>query len=106
MYNYILNSIGYKNQWHLHGRDVSGLTKMSSINVENAWSILNGFGKNEVVIGFADDGCNLSSVDDNINKKFTAAAFLQDGKLMTGTASSIKNRMYIPPYRHGTVLAG
>ncbi|HDY3020393.1 TPA: S8 family serine peptidase [Salmonella enterica] len=106
MYNYILNSIGYKNQWHLHGRDVSGLTKMSSINVEKAWNILNGFGKNEVVIGFADDGCNLSSVDDNINKKFTAAAFLQDGKLMTGTASSIKNRMYIPPYRHGTALAG
>lgn len=79
---------------------------MSNVSSEKAWDILDGFGNKDVVIGFADDGCRLGCVDKELSDKFAAAAFLENGKLITGTAERLSDRMFISPFRHGTALAG
>ncbi|XOO23575.1 hypothetical protein ACM3C4_04870 [Edwardsiella ictaluri] len=62
----------YHAQWHLHGGG------FGYCNVKNigAWELLDGYGDDSVVIGFADDGCLLSAVDADYSNKFIAAAFL------------------------------
>ncbi|MDU4840052.1 MAG: S8 family serine peptidase [Leclercia adecarboxylata] len=67
---------------------------------------MNGFGSEEVVIAFADDGCQMDAIAFETDNKFVAAAFLQQGKLIYGDSQKIKTQMFIPGYRHGTALAG
>ncbi|HEY3589428.1 MAG TPA: S8 family serine peptidase [Buttiauxella sp.] len=95
----------YQHQWHLHGCDENGLPNFCSIHAEKAWHVLGHYGDNQVTIGFADDGCLLSAIDSR-DGKFASAAFLENGRLISGETESVKERMFIPGYRHGTALAG
>lgn len=101
----IKKSEKYRHQWHLHGRDENGLSTHYSIHAEKAWHALGNCGDSKVTIGFADDGCLLSAIDTQA-EKFAFAAFLEGGRLISGEPESIKERMFIPGYRHGTALAG
>ncbi|BEH99991.1 S8 family serine peptidase [Edwardsiella ictaluri] len=91
----------YHAQWHLHGGG------FGYCNVKNigAWELLDGYGDDSVVIGFADDGCLLSAVDADYSNKFIAAAFFDGNKLVTGTPRRLFNNMYLSGFRHGTALA-
>lgn len=103
----LLLSNMYLSQWHLHGRTMGNSdNKYSSIDVENAWEKLNSYGSQDVVIGFADDGCLMSSVDDDISSKFIAGAYLENGILYAGLPSAIQDKMFIPNFKHGSALAG
>lgn len=82
------------------------MSVLCSINNERAWERLEGYGSNDVVIGFADDGCCLPSVDRNFHNKFIAVAYIDNGKLITGSPDNMQDRMYIAAHRHGTALAG
>ncbi|WP_411755125.1 S8 family serine peptidase [Serratia sp. (in: enterobacteria)] len=103
----LLRSEKYMAQWHLHGRktDKNNL-QYFSVNAESAWESLQGFGSEDVVIGFADDGCFLSCIDENISSKFIAAAYLKNGIVYAGQPKVMQDKMYIPGYRHGSALAG
>lgn len=101
----LLASSAFQSQWHLHGRTADG-QRCRSVNAERAWCRLNGFGSNEVVIAFADDGCLMDAIACGSDNKFVAAAFLERGRLLYGDTQRIKTQMFIPGYRHGTALAG
>ena len=102
---HLLASSAYQSQWHLHGRLPRG-QRCRSVNAEKAWLCLNGYGSQEVVIAFADDGCFIDAVASNVDDKFVAAAFMEKGTLVYAAPQEIQAQMYIPGYRHGTALAG
>lgn len=101
----LLTSPTYRSQWHLHGRMTDGQC-CRSVNAEQAWSRLCGYGNEDVVIAFADDGCQMEAVASEADDKFVAAAFLEQGKLIYATPQQIKAKMFVPGHRHGTALAG
>lgn len=101
----LLASFAYQSQWHLHGRTVDG-QYCRSVNAEQAWCHLNGYGREEIIIAFADDGCQMDLVASRADNKFAAAAFLEQGRLIYAAPQEIKTQMFIPGYRHGTALAG
>ncbi|QIT27413.1 hypothetical protein [Raoultella terrigena] len=78
---HLLASSAYQSQWHLHGR-LPGGQQCRSVNAEKAWLCLNGYGSQEVVISFADDGCLIDAVASNIDDKFVAAAFMEKRRLV------------------------
>lgn len=101
----LLASPAYQSQWHLHGRAPNG-ELCRSVNAELAWCRLNSFGREEIVIAFADDGCQIDAVASEADNKFVAAAYFEQGKLIYAPPQQIKTQMFIPDYRHGTALAG
>ncbi|WP_304167883.1 S8 family serine peptidase [Lonsdalea britannica] len=101
----LLTSSLYQSQWHLHGRTTDG-QRCRSVNAEQAWCRLKGYGRDDIVIAFADDGCQMDAVASGIDDKFAAAAFLEKGKLVYATPQQIKAQMFVPRHRHGTALAG
>lgn len=101
----LLASSSYQSQWHLHGRLPDG-QRCRSVNAEKAWCCLNGYGSQEIVIAFADDGCLIDAVGPNADDKFVAAAFMEKGKLIYAAPQEIQARMFVPGHRHGTALAG
>lgn len=101
----LLTSSTYQSQWHLHGRTIDGQW-CRSVNAEQAWCRLNGYGSKEIVIAFADDGCQMDAVASETDDKFVAAAFLEQGKLIYAAPQQIKTQMFVPGHRHGTALAG
>lgn len=103
--SHLLTSATYQSQWHLHGRLPNG-QRCRSVNAENAWLRLNGYGSREVVIAFADDGCLMEAVASSVDDKFVAAAFMEKGRLVYDAPKEIQTQMFIPGYRHGTALAG
>lgn len=98
-------SSAYQSQWHLHGRTTDG-QRCRSVNAEQAWCSLQGYGRDDIVIAFADDGCQMDAVASCVNDKFAAAAFLENGRLIYDTPQQIKAQMFVPGHRHGTALAG
>lgn len=101
----LLESPAYHSQWHLHGRTKNG-QHCSSVKAEQAWCSLNGYGCEDIVIAFADDGCQLDAVASETEEKFVAAAYLDQGKMIYSVPQKIKAQMFVPGYRHGTALAG
>lgn len=101
----LLVSPGYQAQWHLHGRTSDGST-CCSVKAEQAWTRLRGFGNEEIVIAFSDDGCHTDAVAPSSSCKFAAAAYLEQGELVYGNPQEVKEKMVIPGHRHGTALAG
>lgn len=101
----LLASSAYQSQWHLHGRTTYG-QNCRSVNAEQAWRRLNGFGRDDIVIAFADDGCQMDAVASGTEHKFVAAAFLEQGRLIYAAPQQIKAQMFVPGHRHGTALAG
>jgi len=77
----LLASFACQSQWHLHGRTVDGQC-CRSVNAEQAWCHLNGYGREEIIIAFADDGCQMDVVASRADNKFAAAAFLEQGRLI------------------------
>ena len=101
----LLVSPGYQAQWHLHGRTSDGNT-CCSVKAEQAWASLRGFGNEEIVIAFSDDGCHTDAVAASSSCKFAAAAYLEQGELIYGNPQEVKEKMVIAGHRHGTALAG
>jgi len=101
----LVSSAGYQAQWHLHGRRLSGQL-CRSVNAEQAWLQLNDYGSRDIVIAFADDGCQLDAISSRYNEKFVAAAYLKKGSLISSPPQQIKDSMFVSGHRHGTALAG
>ncbi|HAT1614038.1 TPA: S8 family serine peptidase [Raoultella ornithinolytica] len=101
----LLASSAYQSQWHLHGRMTDG-QRCRSVNAEQAWYRLKGYGREDIVIAFADDGCQMDAVASGTDDKFVAAAFLEQGRLVYEAPQQIKEQMFVPGHRHGTALAG
>ncbi|WGE31139.1 S8 family serine peptidase (plasmid) [Edwardsiella tarda] len=101
----LLTSSAYQSQWHLHGRTAYG-RHCRSVNAEQAWCRLNGFGREDIVIAFADDGCQMDAVASGVDDKFVAAAYMEQDRLIYAAPQQIKAQMFIPGHRHGTALAG
>lgn len=95
----------YQSQWHLHGRTIDR-RHCRSIKAEQGWRLLGGYGCEQIVIAFADDGCQMDAVTSWAENKFLAAAFLDQGRLICEDPQQIKELMFIPGHRHGTALAG
>lgn len=101
----LLASPAYQSQWHLHGRMIDG-QHCRSVNAEGAWCRLKSYGSKEIVIAFADDGCQMDAVASGADDKFVGAAFLEQGRLIYADPQQVKTQMFVPGHRHGTALAG
>lgn len=103
------NDIKYINQWHLHTHTTTSLNydPRSSTRCEEAWQLLDNFGKPDVVISLSDDGCKLSHSDFDSVGKFAAWGYFQGSRLVTNNdIGAVPSMMYEQGANHGTSCAG
>lgn len=98
----------YGRQWHLHTRlSDPAYDPRSSARCEDAWKLLNGFGRADVVVGVTDDGCKLDHPDFNSPDKFAGWGYLRGSRLITKTdIDANPAEMYKTGSNHGTSCAG
>jgi hypothetical protein len=103
--NVLSKSIHYSRQWHLHGQGKSSLIDpRASLNCQEAWQVLDGFGKEQIIVAVPDDGCLVASVPGHDKGKFIDLAYLENNRLITGLSDNVKHAMYIPNKKHGSAI--
>lgn len=98
----------YARQWHLHTdfNDMDYDPRSCSMS-ESAWSLLDGFGSEDVVIAVTDDGCKLDHFDFDSPNKFASWGYLRGERLITAVdIDADPNQMYKPGANHGTSCCG
>jgi subtilisin-like proprotein convertase family protein len=98
----------YTQQWHLHTRLVhSAIDPRSSSKCEGAWTLLNHFGSNDVVIAVSDDGCKLDHTDFDSPNKFAHWGYMEGNSLINrDSVSANPTKMYQSGADHGTCCCG
>ena len=98
----------YSKQWHLHTDFNNPDYDARSCSLcEDSWSLLNGFGSDEVVIAVSDDGCKLDHHDFNSSDKFSGWGYFRGERLITAIdIDADPDEMYIPGSNHGTSCNG
>ncbi len=98
----------YAQQWHLHkSLNAPDMDTRSSSECEDAWRLLDHFGRQEVVIGVTDDGCKLDHLDFNSQGKFADWGYLRGTRLITSAnIDASPSEMYKTGANHGTSCAG
>jgi subtilisin-like proprotein convertase family protein len=98
----------YIQQWHLHTRLThSAVDPSSCSNCEGAWTLLNHFGSQDVVIAVSDDGCKIDHPDFDSVNKFAHWAYWQGNSLINrDSVSADPNKMYQTGADHGTCCCG
>jgi len=103
------NDPKYISQWHLHKHTTpsADYDPRSSSRCEEAWLLLNSFGKKDVVIGLSDDGCKLDHADFDSTDKFAAWGYFQGSRLVTvNDVDANPSMMHETGANHGTSCAG
>jgi len=99
----------YVQQWHLHTRTAPGLDydPRSSARCEEAWQLLDNFGRSDVVIALSDDGCRLNHPDFDSLNKFTGWGYFQGNRLVRNIDIDANPAlMFQTDANHGTSCAG
>lgn len=98
----------YLRQWHLHGHFAHPeVDPRANARCEAAWSLLDGFGSPDVVIGVTDDGCKLDHPDFDAQGKFAAWGYFSGTRLVTSRDIDAQPAgMYQSGANHGTSCAG
>jgi subtilisin-like proprotein convertase family protein len=98
----------YSKQWHLHTdfNDPDFDTRSCSL-CEDSWSLLDGFGSEEVVIAVTDDGCKLNHHDFDSPEKFAGWGYFRGERLVTAAdIDADPDQMYKAGSNHGTSCCG
>nr|WP_295929486.1 S8 family serine peptidase [uncultured Dyadobacter sp.] len=99
----------YIQQWHLHTHTATGpdFDPRSSARCEEAWQLLDSYGRPEVVIGLSDDGCKLDHPDFDSPGKFAGWGYFQGNRLVKQIdADANPALMHVTGANHGTSCAG
>ncbi|SFG14283.1 proprotein convertase P-domain-containing protein [Neptunomonas qingdaonensis] len=98
----------YSRQWHLHTHlNDPDFDVRSSALCENSWSLLDGFGSEEVVIAVSDDGCKLDHHDFDSPDKFASWGYFRGSRLVNPMDIDADPRqMYKAGSNHGTSCCG
>lgn len=99
----------YPEQWHLHTRTSPSLNydPRSSARCEEAWQLLDNFGRSDVVIAFSDDGCRLNHPDFDSPNKFAAWGYFQGSTLLRNIdINANPSLMFEAGANHGTSCGG
>lgn len=99
----------YIQQWHLHLHTAtsSDFDPRSSSRCEEAWQLLDSFGRSDVVVGLSDDGCKLDHPDFDSPGKFAGWGYFRGNRLVKDIdADADPDLMYLTGANHGTSCAG
>ncbi|MCB0636638.1 MAG: S8 family serine peptidase, partial [Lewinella sp.] len=94
----------YERHWHLHTRMIHPeVSPLASTYCETAWQLLGSYGNSEVVIGVADDGCDMRHRDFDSVAKFAGWGAFSGSQFLLGLDPG---QMYRRGDEHGTSCAG
>lgn len=102
------SDIKYTQQWHLHTHFAhAAVDPRSSSKCEGAWTVLNHFGSQDVVIAVSDDGCKLDHPDFDSPNKFAHWGYMEGTSLINrDSVSANPTKMYQSGADHGTCCCG
>jgi subtilisin family serine protease len=79
----------------------------SSVRCDEAWQLLESYGRSNVVIAITDDGCRLDQRDFDSPGKFAGWGYFEGWRLVVDSdIDADPARMYEPGADHGTSCAG
>ncbi len=98
----------YASQWHLHQHLIDpDFDTRSCARCEEAWQLLDNFGRSEVVVCVTDDGCKLDHGDFGSPNKWAGWGYMEGLTLRTNAdVGADPDKMYQDGSDHGTSCNG
>lgn len=97
----------YAAQWHLHATPGSDVDPRAHARCEEAWTRLDSYGLDSIVVGLSDDGCRLDHPDFDSPGKFAGWGYFSGTRLVANLDPDAEPaKMYDAGNSHGTSCAG